>query len=161
MLVGIYGLEHETDITLGSPLLSFPRKAKYKKQKVLDDINYGRTLELCNDLFSSLSGFILDSKPYPHKIKVSDKEFIMLPAKRWVMSDKYEKKRKYVDDPSWHWDYSNGTIRDQDSILTLKGIDPKTATSLQTRRARRAIENATRYIEEGNSGLNNLSLIHI
>ena len=125
----------------------------FSTRRLPDEINYGRTLEICTQLFLQLSDIIISKKPLPHKIEVLEKSYWVMPVeKRIFLAPVYDDGCKW----KWYvgaakWDYDNGRIKTTDEILALLGTDRTIATMKQLNEARCLIRSAEETLKYGNA----------
>ncbi len=152
ILCYVYDLDHYGELTKGRALIQEAPQHSYRADKLIDSVSFGESLGICLDLFYALSEFLINEKPYPHKINVSGLDFWMMPTNRWVLSEINKKKRSTLGNPCWYWDYENGKVHTRNKILELNGLDPKTCSGSQKNTAQGYRYTALSAIRKANSG---------
>ncbi|MBA6105913.1 hypothetical protein [Pseudomonas monteilii] len=85
-------------------------------------------LAMAYQLFTQLSGFVLDVLPYPFSLKLPDEAVNIIPCNIWVMPKHRLAKRGISEQGNWVWDYESGEINKVELVQEKYGYDSYTAS---------------------------------
>lgn len=122
-------------------------EAGYKRSKpteLPDDENLTKALSLSDALFNQIADFIIDFAPYPFILKLPEESCWVFPSKSWIMPKFKLSIREGLHNPSWTWNFEDGSIQNIDYLKTKYNFSDS-AINKSITRAKRTLNESNNF----------------